>query len=39
MITFGHVLEIGIRRLEEADISDGKRDAETLLLHMENAYR
>lgn len=39
MITFGHVLEIGIRRLEEAGISDGKRDAETLLLHMENADR
>ena len=39
MITFGNVLEIGIRRLEDAKIPDGRRDAETLLLHMENADR
>ena len=33
-ITFGHMLEVGIHRLEEAKIADAKRDAETLLLYF-----
>ncbi len=32
IITFGEILDIGIRRLEEAGIADAKRDAESLLL-------
>lgn len=38
-ITFGHMLEVGIHRLEEAKIADAKRDAETLLLYLEKADR
>ena len=34
IITFGEVLEIGIRRLQEAKIADAKRDAESLLLFL-----
>ncbi len=34
LITFGDVLEIGIRRLQEAKIADAKRDAESLLLFL-----
>ena len=34
LITFGEVLEVGIRRLQEAKVADAKRDAESLLLFL-----
>lgn len=38
-ITFGDLLNIGIRRLEEARVDGAKRDAESLLLHLARADR
>ena len=33
-ITFGEVLQIGINRLKEANITDAKRDAEDIMLFL-----
>lgn len=36
LITFGEILEVGIKRLEQAEIMDAKRDAELLLMFLMN---